>query len=105
MLGPVLPMLQQDFGKIAGYARASFSGMVVASRVTAGAIVATFRYAGPAIARNMTADDIDEWDSMSHIRLVLSVEKAFGVKFSSAEIGALKNVGDFIDLIGRKRQG
>jgi acyl carrier protein len=57
------------------------------------------------IARNMTADDIDEWDSMSHIRLVLSVEKVFGVKFSSAEIGALKNVGDFIDLIGRKRQG
>lgn len=57
------------------------------------------------IVRTMTADDIDEWDSMSHIRLVLSVEKAFGVKFSSAEIGALKNVGDFIDLIGRKRQG
>jgi acyl carrier protein len=54
------------------------------------------------LTRAMTADDIDEWDSMSHIRLVLSVEKAFGVKFTSAEIGALKNVGDFIDLIGRK---
>ncbi len=50
----------------------------------------------------MTADDIDEWDSLSHIRLVLSVEKEFGVKFSAAEIGALKNVGDFVKLIESK---
>lgn len=50
----------------------------------------------------MTADDIDDWDSLSHIRLVLSVEKEFGTKFSSAEIGGLKNVGDFIALIQSK---
>jgi acyl carrier protein len=50
----------------------------------------------------MTAADIDEWDSLTHIRLVLSVEKAFGLKFSAAEVGALKNVGDFIALIARK---
>ena len=50
----------------------------------------------------MTADDIDDWDSMTHIRLVLSVEKEFGMKFSAAEIGALKNVGDFLKLIASK---
>lgn len=50
----------------------------------------------------MTAADIDEWDSLAHIRLVLSVEKAFGIKFSAAEVGGLKNVGDFLTLIQSK---
>jgi acyl carrier protein len=50
----------------------------------------------------LTADDVDEWDSLSHIRLVLSVEKAFGMKFSASEVGRLKNVGEFVDLIQSK---
>ncbi len=49
-----------------------------------------------------TADDVDGWDSLSHIRLVLAVSKAFGVKFSASEIGNLKNVGEFADLIEKK---
>lgn len=57
-----------------------------------------------ALNPGMTADDIDDWDSLSHIRLVLSVEKEFGLKFSAAEIGALKNVGDFLTLIETKRK-
>lgn len=55
-----------------------------------------------ALKPEMTAVDIEEWDSLAHIRLVISVEKEFGVKFSAAEVGALKNVGDFIALIKRK---
>jgi acyl carrier protein len=47
----------------------------------------------------LTADDVDEWDSLSHIRLVLRVEKAFDVKFSAAEIGKLKNVAELVNLI------
>lgn len=50
----------------------------------------------------LTADDVDEWDSLTHIRLVISVEKAFGIKFSASEIGALKNVGEFVQLINSK---
>ena len=50
----------------------------------------------------LTAKDVDEWDSLSHIRLVLSVERAFGLKFSASEIGRLKNVGEFVDLIQAK---
>jgi acyl carrier protein len=50
----------------------------------------------------MTAADIEEWDSLTHIRLILSVEKEFGVKFSAAEVGNLKNVGDFLSLIESK---
>jgi len=48
------------------------------------------------------AADIDEWDSLNHIRLVLCVEKHFGLSFSAAEVGQLKDVGEFVELIQRK---
>ena len=49
-----------------------------------------------------TAEDVDGWDSLTHIRLVLAVSKEFGVKFSASEIGNLKNVGEFVGLIEKK---
>lgn len=49
-----------------------------------------------------TADDVDGWDSLTHVRLVLAVSKAFGVRFSAAEIGGMKNVGEFATLIEQK---
>jgi acyl carrier protein len=52
-----------------------------------------------------TADDVEEWDSLSHIRLMLSVEKAFGVRFSTVELGGLKSVGDLAGLIEGKLNG
>lgn len=51
---------------------------------------------------DMTADDVDEWDSLSHLRLVMTVQKAFGIKFSAAETGGMKNVGDLAGLIAAK---
>lgn len=48
---------------------------------------------------NTTADDIDEWDSLSHIQLIVAVEKEFGIKFSSFEIKSLTDVGDFVNCI------
>jgi len=50
----------------------------------------------------MTADDVGGWDSLTHVRLMLSVERAFATKFTASEIGRLKTVGDLIDLIARK---
>jgi acyl carrier protein len=55
-----------------------------------------------ALKPEMTADDVDGWDSLTHIRLIISVEKAFKIKFSTAEVGKLKNVGEFVDLIASK---
>lgn len=52
-----------------------------------------------------TADEVEEWDSLSHIRLMLSVEKAFGVRFSTVELGGLKKVGDLVALIQTKQAG
>lgn len=48
---------------------------------------------------DMTAADIEEWDSLSHIRLVVSIERMFSLHFSAAEVGRLKNVGEFVELI------
>ena len=50
-----------------------------------------------------TAQDVDGWNSLAHIRLVVSIEKAFKLRFSAAEISSLKNVGDMATLILRKR--
>jgi acyl carrier protein len=47
----------------------------------------------------MTAADIDEWDSVTHITLVLAVEKEFGVRLNAAEVGKLDNVGAMIELL------
>ena len=57
---------------------------------------------GLVITPEMTADDIDEWDSLSHIRLIVSHEIEFGVKFKTTELSDLRNVGDFIDLLKSK---
>jgi acyl carrier protein len=49
-----------------------------------------------------TAEDIEEWDSLSHIRLVVAIERKFGFKFKNAEIESLKTVGDLVNLIDTK---
>lgn len=50
----------------------------------------------------MTAKDVEEWDSLNHINLIVAVERAFRVKFTTKEVSALANVGEFITLIGSK---
>ena len=50
----------------------------------------------------LTASDVEEWDSLKHIRLILSVEKAFQIRFSASEVSNLKNVGELASLIQAK---
>ena len=50
----------------------------------------------------MTAEDVEAWDSLTHVQLIVAVEKAFGVKFSTVEVMKLKNVGEFIKLIEKR---
>ena len=51
------------------------------------------------VAPDLSAKDVDGWDSLAHIRMILTVEKAFKIKFSTSEIGKLENVGDLAALI------
>lgn len=50
-----------------------------------------------------TAADIEQWNSLSHIRLMVAIERAFKIRFSNAEIENLKDVGDLIRHIDAKR--
>ncbi|SDB72042.1 acyl carrier protein [Belnapia rosea] len=52
-----------------------------------------------------TADDIAGWDSQAHVNLVVAAETRFGIRFRTAELESLHNVGDFVQLIATKRKG
>jgi acyl carrier protein len=54
------------------------------------------------ITPEMTANDIDEWDSLSHVNLVVAIEKHFKVKFKDSEIIRWKNVGQMIESINSR---
>jgi len=54
------------------------------------------------VSRETTANDIEEWDSLTHINLAVAVEMKFGIKFALGELQTLKNVGDMLDLIIKK---
>lgn len=58
-----------------------------------------------AVSRATCADDIEDWDSLSHIRFMITLERAFKVKFSNEEISELKNVGELADVITKKLAG
>ncbi len=55
------------------------------------------------LGEGTTAADVDGWDSIVQIMLILASERAFGVRFTSSELADLANVGDFVTLIQRKQ--
>jgi len=50
----------------------------------------------------MTAQDVEGWNSLEHINLIIAVEREFRIKFATSEIVGLMNVGDFESIIARK---
>ena len=54
------------------------------------------------VTRATSAKDIEEWDSLSHLNLVMAVEQRFGIKIALGELRSLKNVGEMADLIAKK---
>ena len=65
----------------------------------------TFDDPGLQLRDSMTAADVDEWDSLQHIVLVLAVEREFRIRLNPAEVGKLENVGRMVDLLQAKAGG
>jgi len=51
------------------------------------------------LQRETTANDIEDWDSLTHVQLIVAIEKHFNIKFTSTEIMKFKNVGEMCDAI------
>lgn len=54
------------------------------------------------LKRETTANEVEEWDSLSHIQLIVAIEKHFKIRFTTAEIQGFKNVGEMCDTIEKK---
>lgn len=54
------------------------------------------------ITPSLRAQDVPEWDSLTHISLILTIEKTFGIRFQLGEVERAQNVGELADLISRR---
>jgi acyl carrier protein len=54
------------------------------------------------VTEDLTAEGVPAWDSLSHVNLIVAVEKAFNLNFSIRDVRALKNVGGLIELVKKK---
>ena len=54
------------------------------------------------LSPEMTADDVDGWDSLSHVNLIVTIEVRFNIRFSQGELLSFKNVGDLMASIENK---
>ncbi len=51
------------------------------------------------VVNETTANDIEDWDSLEHINLIVAVEKKFNMKFNMGEVTTMKDVGEMVDII------
>jgi len=56
------------------------------------------------LTEEMIADDVADWDSTNHVRLMIAIESTFGIRFETSEIASPENVGALIDLIESKQK-
>ena len=54
------------------------------------------------VSPELSARDVEEWDSLTHVSLIIAVEQAFGIRFRVGEVEGTKNVGDLADLIVKR---
>lgn len=54
------------------------------------------------VSDSTTAEDVDTWDSLTHLNLICEIEKAYKIKFTMGEIQGFKNVGELVDTVNRR---
>jgi acyl carrier protein len=57
---------------------------------------------GTKISRMTSPKDVEDWDSITHVNLITTIEKNFNIRFTGREIADFKTVGDLIDAIEKK---
>ena len=55
------------------------------------------------VTADTTAKDIEDWDSLEHINLVVAIENHFGMKFNMNEVTTMKNVGEMVQIIKERK--
>lgn len=61
-------------------------------------------YDGP-VTRALSAQEVEQWDSLANVQFAVMLEQAFRIRFKSDEIGKFRNLGELLDAIARKRAG
>ena len=61
-------------------------------------------YQGP-ISRELSAKMVPQWDSLANVQLMVQIEQALGVRFTSREIQGFQNLGELVDAVDRKKRG
>lgn len=59
-------------------------------------------YEGP-VTRNLTPDKVTQWDSLGNVRLLVYIERMFGVEFSIDQMSQIRSLGELVDMIDRNR--
>jgi acyl carrier protein len=59
-------------------------------------------YDGP-VSRELCARDVEQWDSLMNVQLIVLIEQAFAIRFTTREVGEFKNLGELLDAVKRKR--
>lgn len=59
-------------------------------------------YAGP-VTCALSAGDVEQWDSLANVQLVVLMEQSFGIRFSTNEVGEFKTLGELLDIVKAKR--
>lgn len=54
------------------------------------------------LTADMSADDIEDWDSLTHMQLIIAIEKKYNIKFTTDEIIEANNVGEFVHILEGK---
>ncbi len=70
----------------------------------AGILSAMFGIDEASITRETTADDVPSWDSITHVYVILEIERLLGLRLDTEAVFALENVGDLADLVARSIQ-
>jgi acyl carrier protein len=55
-----------------------------------------------ALTNDLTANDVENWDSLTHMLLITEIENVFSIKFKLKDLNKMRNVGDMIDIISSK---